>query len=68
MFLMNTFIRLHRFWNFNKIKNILYFDVPNHCIYEKFQECNISFFSWTFGHEHKFETWFENFLGNVFKK
>jgi hypothetical protein len=68
IFLMNTFIRLHRFWNFNKLKNIFYFDVPNHCIYKKFQECNISFFSWTFGHEQKFETWFEKFLGNCFKK
>ncbi len=29
---MNTFIKYHTFWNFNYIKNIAYFDVPNHCI------------------------------------
>jgi hypothetical protein len=31
-FLMTAFVELHRFLNFNNIKNIVYFDVPNHCI------------------------------------
>ncbi len=44
MFLMGTFIRFHRFWNFNNIKNIVYFDVSNHCIFKKFQKCNASSF------------------------
>jgi len=39
-----TFIKFHRFWNFNNIRNIVHFDVPNHCIYKKFQECNAYFF------------------------
>ncbi len=29
---MNMFIKYHRFWNFNDIKNIAYFDVRNHYI------------------------------------
>jgi len=32
IFLMNTFIRFYTFWIFNNIKNIVYFDVLNHCI------------------------------------
>jgi hypothetical protein len=31
-FLVNIFIRMYRFWNFNNNKNIFCFDVPNHCI------------------------------------
>jgi hypothetical protein len=31
-FFMSTYIRFHRLWNSNNIKNIVYFDVPNHCI------------------------------------
>jgi len=45
---LNTFIRFHLFWNLNNIKNIVYFDVPNHCILKKFQERDTYFFPWTF--------------------
>jgi hypothetical protein len=45
---MSTFIRFHRFWNLNNIKNIVYFDVPKHCIKKMFQEHNINFFPSTF--------------------
>jgi hypothetical protein len=31
-FLTNTFIRFHKFFKPNNIKNITYFDVPNQCI------------------------------------
>jgi hypothetical protein len=48
------FSNLNNLNNFKNIKNIVYFDVHKHCILEKFQE-------------HKFETRFENFLGNFFK-
>ncbi len=47
-FFWNKFIRFHRFWNLNNIKIIFYFDVVNHCIWKKFQECSTCFFPWTF--------------------
>jgi hypothetical protein len=51
---MSTFIKLDRFWNFTNIKIIVYFDVFNHCILKKFQECNVgSFPSELFDQEHK---------------
>jgi hypothetical protein len=34
--LVNTF-RFHKFKIFNDIKNIVYFDFPNHCIFKMFQ-------------------------------
>jgi hypothetical protein len=41
---INTFIKFHRFLNLNNIKNIVYFDVSNHCIKKKFQKHNAYFF------------------------
>jgi hypothetical protein len=38
--LLNTLIKLYRFWNFNNVKNILNFVVPIHYIHTKFQESN----------------------------
>jgi len=35
IFLMSIFIRFHKFWIFDNVKNIVYFDVSNHCILEK---------------------------------
>ncbi len=32
---MSTFIMFYRFLNFANIKNIMYVDVPNHCIEKK---------------------------------
>jgi hypothetical protein len=40
----NTFIKFYIFLNLNNNKNIVYFDVPNHCIYKKFYECSACFF------------------------
>jgi hypothetical protein len=34
IFFINTFIKFHKFWNLNNIKNIVYFDVPSHCMKE----------------------------------
>jgi hypothetical protein len=47
-----TFIRFRIFWYLNNIKNIVYFDLPNHYILKKFQKHNASFFLWIF--------WFKN--------
>ncbi len=38
---MNIFIRFHRFLNLNNIKNIVYFDIPNHYILKKIIKCNV---------------------------
>jgi len=42
------FSMFHIFWNLNNIKNVVYFDVLNHCIFKMFQKCNISSFLWFF--------------------
>jgi hypothetical protein len=45
---MNTFIRFHKFWIFNNINYILYFDIPNNFILKIFLKCHISYSLWTF--------------------
>jgi hypothetical protein len=67
-YLMNTFIRFHRFWDFNNIKMLC---VLMFLIIAFRKSCKntmlISFLEF-FCYEHKFETWFENFLGNYVSK
>jgi hypothetical protein len=53
---MNKFIRFHRFLKINNIKNIVYFDVPNHYIFKMFQEHSAIFVLELYGQKHKFET------------
>jgi hypothetical protein len=50
---MSTFIRFHRFQNLNNVKNIVYFDVLNHCILNFFKNVTLVVFLELFGQEHK---------------
>jgi transcription elongation factor GreA-like protein len=65
---MNIFTRFHLFWNFNNIKNILYIDVIIIAFKKSFKNLMLVILLELFVQNHKFEIWFEIFLGNVFPK
>ncbi len=63
---MTTFIRFHRFWNFNTIRNIVYSMFLVIAFIKSFKNITMVHLLECFYHKHKFETLFEIFLGVFF--
>jgi hypothetical protein len=54
---INTLIGLYKVWNFNGLKCVLKFDVPNNFLIKKFQESNIENGLWIVLVRNTFDTY-----------